>query len=87
MKKRSARLHSYLVTYNIHRIESYRVDAISAEDAQERAYVDGEFVNIGDTFDVVPFECEWERVLPPKRERDRLQIEEYIATNVRPEAP
>jgi hypothetical protein len=57
MKKR---LSQYLVTYSVHREESYRITAFSADEAKDMAFSEGVLIDTGETTDVIPFECEME---------------------------
>jgi hypothetical protein len=58
MKTKAPKLRQYIVTYSVHREETYRVIAESAEDAEDLAFSEGVFIDTGDTTDVIPIECE-----------------------------
>jgi len=55
MKKNKPPLRRYLVTYSVHREETYRILAESRQDAEDRAFSEGVFIDTGDATDVVPF--------------------------------
>jgi len=72
MKKKSAQLRPYLVTYSVTTPETYRIMATSADEAEQTAFSDGEYVRRGDRVDAVPLTCEPEPA-QPKTTRTRSE--------------
>ena len=78
MKKKASRSREYLVTSSIARAETYRITARSEDEAEELAYIDGEFVETGETFHIDQLEIREE---PRQKSRARRARRDKRAEN------